>query len=414
MSVEFNIARRLSSRRNGLRAGVMERVATIATIISLAIIVVTLSVVEGFKRNIDTLLTGASSDIVVTAPESRGVVSSAVLPNSEAIETILNGSDMVASYSTYLAKAAVIKSDENIVGVMLKGVDSLYNMEFFKRHIIEGELPRFTGEPRSRDVIISRRIAESMDVGVGDRIEMVFVDSESGLLRDRFSISGIYETGLTGVDNTLVLSDVRNVKRFYDRSQEWVTGYEVWLTNEADSELVAEELNDKFVELYFETEINAEAFTIESIFPQLFSWLATHDVNALFITVIMIIVALLNMTTALLIIVLERQRMIGELRAMGMGRVGVVKIFVARALFIISRGVIIGTMLGVALCVVQHFFGVVPLPAEGYILSTVPAALCWGQWLVAIVATIVITLVMMILPSLLATKVSPSKAIRYE
>lgn len=413
MNLEFNIARRLSSRRNGHRAGVMERVATIATTISLAVIIVTLSVVDGFKHNIDSLLTGASADIIVTAPESRGVVSSAVIPKGEAIESIITD-DRVEGYSSYLAKLAVIKSDENIIGVMLKGVDSLYNMEFFAEHLIEGSLPRLVGEPRSRDVIVSRRVAQSMAIGVGDRIEMVFIDDNSGVLRDRFSVSGIYETGITGVDNALVLSDIRNVKRFYDRSQESVTGYEVRLKRGVDTELMADELNDKFVQLYLDSEINAEAFTIESIYPQLFSWLATHDVNAVFITVIMIIVALLNMTTALLIIVLERQRMIGELRAMGMGRISIVKIFVARALFIISRGVVIGTLLGVALCLVQHFFGVVPLPAEGYILSTVPAALCWGRWLVAILATVVITLVMMILPSLLATRVSPSKAIRYE
>ena len=120
------------------------------------------------------------------------------------------------------------------------------------------------------------------------------------------------------------------------------------------------------------------------------------------------------MTTALLIIVLERQRMSGELRAMGMRRSGVVRIFVYRALFIISRGVVLGAIIGVAICLVQHFWGVVPLPSEGYILTTVPAALCWGRWLMAVVATIVVTLVVMILPAMLAAQVSPSKAIRYE
>jgi lipoprotein-releasing system permease protein len=128
----------------------------------------------------------------------------------------------------------------------------------------------------------------------------------------------------------------------------------------------------------------------------------------------MIIVALLNMTTALLIIVLERQKMIGELRAMGMSHRGVVRIFVFRALFIISRGVIIGAVIGIILSLVQHYFGVLPLPSEGYILTTVPASLCWGRWLVAVVSTIVITLIMMILPAMLAARVSPSKAIRYE
>ena len=391
----------------------MERVATIATAISLAVIIVTLSVVAGFKQNIDELLTGASADIVVTAPESRGVVSSAVLPKGEQIERLFQH-DMVDNYSSYLAKLAVVKSDDNIVGVMLKGVDSLYNMKFFEKHLIEGDMPRLTGEPRSKDIIISRSVARSMDIGVGDRVEMVFIDGSSGVLRDRFAVSGVYETGLTGIDDMLVISDIRNVKRFYDRSQEWVTGYELNLKPGSNAELVAEELNDRLVELYLEHEINAEAFTIATIFPQLFGWLATHDVNAIFITVIMIIVALLNMTTALLIIVLERQRMIGELRAMGIKRSGVVRIFVFRALFIIMRGVVMGAAIGVILCLIQHFFGVVPLPAEGYILTTVPAALCWGRWLVAVVATIVITLVMMILPSMLAARVSPSKAIRYE
>ena len=413
MNVEFDIARRLSSRKSGLRAGIMERVATIATTISLAVIIVTLSVVAGFKLNIDELLTGASADIVVTAPESRGVVSSAVVPKCGELEQVLNH-DMVESYSSYLAKLAVVKSDDNIVGVMLKGVDSLYSMNFFEKHLVEGDLPRLVGEPRSKDIIISRAVAQSMDIGVGDRVEMVFIDGSSGVLRDRFAVSGIYETGLTGIDDMLVISDIRNVKRFYDRSQEWVTGYELKLKSEADSELVADELNDRLIELYLEHEINAEAFTIATIFPQLFGWLATHDVNAIFITVIMIIVALLNMTTALLIIVLERQRMIGELRAMGITRGGVVRIFVFRALFIIMRGVVMGAVIGVILCLIQHFFGVVPLPAEGYILNRVPAALCWGRWLVAVVATIVITLVMMILPSMLAARVSPSKAIRYE
>ena len=413
MNVEFDIARRLSSRKSGLRAGIMERVATIATTISLAVIIVTLSVVAGFKQNIDELLTGASADIVVTAPESRGVVSSAVVPKCGELEQVLNH-DMVESYSSYLAKLAVVKSDDNIVGVMLKGVDSLYNMKFFEKHLVEGAMPRLMGEPRSKDIIISRAVAQSMDIGVGDRVEMVFIDGSSGVLRDRFAVSGIYETGLTGIDDMLVISDIRNVKRFYDRSQEWVTGYELKLKSEADLELLADELNDRLIELYLEHEINAEAFTIATIFPQLFGWLATHDVNAIFITVIMIIVALLNMTTALLIIVLERQRMIGELRAMGIKRRGVVRIFVFRALFIIMRGVVMGAVIGVILCLIQHFFGVVPLPAEGYILNRVPAALCWGRWLVAVVATIVITLVMMILPSMLAARVSPSKAIRYE
>ena len=193
----------------------------------------------------------------------------------------------------------------------------------------------------------------------------------------------MFKTGLDVVDDALVISDIRNVERFYTNGKSAVTGYELWLQPGADVEVGAAVLNQRFIELYYEHEINAEAFTMQTIYPNLFGWLATHDVNALFISIIMIIVALLNMTTALLIIVLERQTMIGELRAMGMSRWSVVKVFVFRAMFIVMRGVGWGTLCGIALVMLQHIFGIMPLPAEGYILSTVPVAISMSRALFA-------------------------------
>lgn len=413
MSNEFYIAKRLSSRKHGERAGIMERVATVATAISLCVIVVTLSVVVGFKQSVDRLLSGASADVVVTAPQSMGLLSPVLLERNAELERVLM-SDGVDHLSPYLAKEGVIKSDDNIVGVVLKGVDSLYDFSFFERYLVDGELPRVGREPRSRDVIISSNIAQKMDVGVGDRIEMLFVDDKDGLLRDRFAVSGVFKTGLDVVDDMLIISDIRNVERFYVDGKSSVTGYELWLAEGYDVEAVQQMLNDSLVELYFSHEINAEAFSMQQIHPNLFGWLATHDVNALFITIIMIVVALLNMTTALLIIVLERQRMIGQLRAMGMSRASVVRVFIFRALFIVMRGVLWGSAVGIMLVVVQHTFAIMPLPSEGYILSTVPVALCWQLWMVAIVVASAVTMLMMILPALFAAKVSPSKAIRYE
>ena len=413
MSNEFYIAKRLSSRKHGERAGIMERVATIATTISLTVIVITLSVVVGFKQSVDNLLRGASADIVVTAPQSMGTLSPVLLERNENLTEVLDRGEVVR-FSPYLAKEGVIKSDENIVGVVLKGVDSLYDLRFFEQYLVEGELPRIGREPRSRDVMLSTDVAQKMDIGVGERIEMLFVDTDDGLLRDRFEVSGLFKTGLDMIDNTLVISDIRNVERFYADGKSAVTGYELWLDEGVDVEAYSDVLNTDFMNLYFEHEINAEAFTMQTIYPNLFGWLATHDVNALFITIIMIIVALLNMTTALLIIVLERQMMIGELRAMGMSRWSVVKVFIYRALFIVMRGVGWGTLIGIVLVVVQALCGVVPLPADGYILSTVPVAMCWLLWLAAVVVASVVTMIVMILPALYAAKVSPAKAIRYE
>ncbi|MBQ8367035.1 MAG: ABC transporter permease [Alistipes sp.] len=413
MRVEFDIARRLSSRRAGAKAGIMERVATIATGVSIAVIIITLSVVIGFKHDLRNLLTGASADITVTAPQSGGVVSGKRIEHSAPLVEALQHPD-IARYSPYTAKEGVLKSDDNILGVMLKGVDDCFDPTFYKEHIVEGRFPRIGLEPRTKDILISESIARKMDVAVGDRIEMVFVDAEGGILRDRFEISGLYHTGVDIIDNGIVLTDIRNVARLYDGNSAMVTGFDLWLREGAESDIVARELNGGFIDLYLATGCQAEAFTAEAVFPDIFGWLATHDITAMAVVVIMIIVALLNMTTSLLIIVLERQRMIGELRALGMRRGAVVGIFLFRALFITARGVVWGAMAGIVIVVIQHLWAVVPLPSEGYLLEAVPVALCWGWWLAAIVATIAITLIVMLLPAALAAKISPTKIMRYE
>lgn len=412
LRVEFDIARRLSQRKGGTGTGVMERVATVATAVSLMVMVVTLSVVVGFKQDIDHLLSGATADIVVSAPQSRGVVSSVRIERDSTIESLIGREPSVVRYSPYIAKEGVLKSDENIVGILLKGIDSLYDTSFYKEHIVEGTLPRVGETPRRRDIIISERVAKEMDVSLGDRVEMVVVDDNGGILRDRFNICGIFHTGIDVVDGSLVLTDMRNVARLYDGNDRAVTGYELWLDERADAASVARRLNKRFVDLYFETGINGEAYALQQIYPEIFGWLATHDVNAVVVVVIMVVVALLNMITSLLITVLERRRMIGELRAMGARRMMVVRVFMFRALIVVVRGVVWGLVLGIALCVVQHLWAPIPLPEGGYILSRVPAAMCWGWWALAAVVTVAVTMVVMTLPALLSARVSPADSMR--
>ena len=413
MKTEFYIARRLSNRKAGGKAGVMERVATVATAVSLAVVVITLSVVIGFKDELDAKISGSVSDIVITAPQSRGLMSGVYVERGEAIEQLLDD-ERVERYSVYRAKAGVIKSDDNIVGTMLKGVDSLYDASFFAEALILGDLPRLAGEPRSKDILISESTAQKMDITVGDRVEMVFIDDDGTVLRDRFAVSGIYRTGFGAFDNAYALTDMRNVVRLYDGVNEHITGYEVWLCDGVDRAAMAEDLNYSLMELYYNHGIIAEAFAIDDIFGEIFGWLATHDVNAVVIVVIMIIVALLNMTTALLIIVFERKRMIGELRALGMRRRAIIGVFVYRALFIVLRGVAWGASIGVALSIVEHIYHIIPLSAEGYLLDAVPATLCWGWWVVTIVATIAVTLIVMLLPAALSARISPAETMRYE
>lgn len=413
MRTEFYIARRLSNRRDGNKAGVMERVATIATAVSLAVVIVTLSVVVGFKEELNAKISGSVSDVVITAPESRGVVSSRAIKRNETIEQLL-ADERIERYSVYRSKEGVVKSDENIVGVLLKGIDSLYNLDFYRESLTAGELPRLTGDPRSKDILMSQSIARKMDAEVGDRVEMVFIDANGSVLRDRFAISGIYRTGVDALDNAYIITDIRNVARLYEGNDQLITGYEVWLKEGVDREAMASDYNDNRLDIYLMEGIDTYAFAIDDIFYEVFSWLATHDVNAVVIVVIMIIVALLNMTTALLIIVFERKRMIGELRALGMRRRSIIEVFLYRAMFIVVRGVAWGAVVGIAIALAEHYFHLIPLSAEEYMLDAVPAAMCWGWWVVAIAASIIITYVVMLLPAAFSARISPSETMRYE
>ena len=411
MRNEFYIARRLSSRRDGNKAGVMERVATIATAVSLAVVIVTLSVVVGFKEELNAKISGSVSDVVITAPESRGVVSGKAIERCDAIESLLDD-ERVERYSVYRSKEGVLKSEENIVGVLLKGVDSLYDSSFYEERMLEGAFPNLSAEPRKKEILLSERVAQKMDISVGDRVEMVFIDERSGVLRDRFTLSGIYHTGVDFLDNSYAITDMRNVARLY--GGDMLTGYDIWLDEGIDAEVFAEDMDNALLELYFTHGVLAEAFSMQRLFPHIFGWLATHDVTALAVVVIMLIVALLNITTSLLIIVMERQRMIGVLRALGMHRGAVIRIFLYRALFILGRGMVWGIAIALTMIFVQHTWAIIPLPTEGYLLDAVPAALCWGWWILAIAGIVIATVVFMLIPATFSTRISPSVIMRYE
>ncbi len=389
----------------------MERVAVVATAVSLAVIIVTLSVVVGFKQDLHQLISGATADVTITAPQSGGVVSNVGVPRCDAVDRVLED-ERIERWSCFTTKEGVLKSDDNIVGVLLKGVDSLYNTDFYAERIVAGDMPTLGGEPRKKELLLSERVAQRMDAKVGDRIEMVFVDEHSGVLRDRFVVSGLYATGVEFIDNSYAITDIRNVSRLYN--EDMLTGYDLWLKEGVDAEMFAKDMDLKLLELYFTEGVNIEAFSMQRIFPTAFNWLATHDVTALVVVIIMIVVALLNMTTSLLIIVMERQRMIGELRALGMRRGSVIRLFVFRALFILGRGVIWGVAAGLVLVVVQHIWNVVPLPAEGYLLDAVPTAMCWGWWIATTAGVVLTTMLFMLIPAAFSTRISPSVVMRYE
>ena len=406
MNLELFIARRIARNGPGNRPGVMVRIAVVAVALSVTVMILALAVIMGFKREITDRVTGFSAQVEVADLRSAGSIESVPVPRSEQLERAIRSAGEVVRLAPYAVKGGVVKTPDAILGVMLKGVDGGYDWSFFRDHLLEGELPRVGDSIRTKEILISRSVAREMGLVPGDKVEMLFVESEKSPRRDRFKVSGIYATGMDEFDRSVAMTDLRNVQRLADWSSDEVSGYEVTLADFSQAEDFSRRLNDMLLDS------DREAFW--DLFPTVFDWLKTHDVNAAVILVIMVVVAVFNMATALLTLVLERTRMIGLLKTMGMNSASLRRIFLYRALMLILRGVVWGNAIGLGICLLQYYFHLIPLDPEGYMLSEVPVAFGVGWWLALNAGVVAVILTLLMLPASIISQVKPVEAIRYD
>lgn len=414
MRLEFFIARRLDRTSEGDRPGVMVRIAVISVALGMAVMILSLAVITGFKREVTRKLTGFAGHIEVTDVRSVNALESTPVRRSGRLEELIASADGVASAAPYAVKGGIVKTADAVQGVQLRGVDGSYDWSFFAEHLVGGELPRVGDSVRTKDILVSRRLADRLELPVGEKVEMLFVERGAAPRRDRFRIAGIYATGMDEMDEVTVLTDLRNVQRLAGWQPDEVTGYVVRTTDFDRAEEIAWQLGRMLLYEDDDPSHNLAVNSVVTLYPNIFDWLKAHDVNAAVIIGIMLAVAFFNMAMALLILVMERTRMIGLLKAMGMTDGSVQLVFLFRAAFITLRGVVWGNLAGWAICLAQRLFHLVKLDSEGYLLSEVPVAFGWGWWLAlnaGVVATIVVLLT---LPAYLISSVKPDETIRYE
>lgn len=391
----------------------MVRIAVISVALSVAVMILSLAVIMGFKREITTRVTGFVAHVEVSDLRSVRSIESAAITRSEALEEMIRATGSVEGLAPYATKGGVVKTSDAILGMMLKGVDGAYDWSFFRDHLKEGELPRVGDSIRTKDILISRSMAREMKLAPGDKVEMLFVEGDQTPRRDRFKVSGVYATGMDDFDRVMVMTDLRNVQRLCDWSTDQVSGYEVMLEDAIQSGDFAQRLNSALLRADREEFWNLTALSAQELYPNIFDWLRTHDLNAAVILIIMTVVAVFNMATALLTLVLERTRMIGLLKTMGMNNTSLRRIFLYRALFIIVRGVVWGNLIGVGLCLTQHYFHLLKLDPAGYMLSEVPVAFGAGWWLLLNAGVIAVIFMLLVLPASIISYIKPDESIRY-
>lgn len=412
-NLEYLLARRTAAHDGESRAAVMMRIATISVALALTVMIVTLAVFNGFRGEIYADLRGFGADIQLM--EVSGLRRDAQPVEYEPLlaERVAEIKG-VRSVAPYIIMGGMAKSGDETLGLQLKGVDSAYDTSWWQSRLVEGTLPDIKGEERTKQLLLSRTTAQRLNVGVDDKVEILYVSAISGARRDSYKVSGLYHTGLEEMDASMALADLRDVRRTVAWEDGMISGYDVALERMKDSERVAEAIDEM---LFMDEDIQTTSClpaTLALRHPVVFDWLKAHTVIAQVVIIIMMAVLLFNMAAAMLIMVFDRIGMIGALKAQGMRSSAIRRVFLYRAAILFVRGAVWGNAVGGAFVVVQALWQPIKLDPYGYMLSVLPVSVDWRWWVVLNVATLVATIAVMVLPSAMVARIRPEESLKYK
>ena len=358
----------------------MVHIATAAVAVSIAVVVISLSVIFGFKEQISMLVSGTVADVTITNPYANRQPELHPINDNESLRDILSSTKNIAHTERYALRKGVIRGTKGAVGILLKGVDAEANTSLTAERVESGIMPRME-EARRKEILLSKSVADKIGASTNSRVEFVLLDGDTPQ-RELFKVCGIYRSALGESGAELALTDIRNVQKLNGWEPAQISGYACRLHDLNIAYQTADIINLRLMREY-EGEESLYAISSEEQHPEIFGWLETHDVNATVIITIMLIVAIFNMISALLILVLERTRMVGILKSMGMQNRNIRQIFTNRAARIIAVGMVIGNAFAVALLLLQRHLHLIKLDEMGYFLSEVPVSLGVG-WIVGI------------------------------
>ena len=414
MNLPFFIAKRIYSdqgdKRKVSRPAI--RIATLGVGIGLAVMIVTVCVVLGFQHTIRDKVIGFGSHIQVQNIMAFSSIDRYPVCIDDSMMSVMKNFKGVKHVERYAITQGILKTDEDFLGVLFKGVGPEYDMTFLKQHLIEGEMPQFSDTTSTNKILISKLIADKLQLKAGERIYAYFIDDN--VRTRRFTISGIYQTNMTRFDESLCFTDIYTACKLNGWEEDQVSGAEILVEDfeqlqATDDEVIAKvnRTTDKYLNTY-------SSQTIYEAYPQVFTWLELLDINVWIILALMVCVAGFTMISGLLIIILERTQMIGVLKALGARNKTIRHTFLWFAAFIIGQGILLGNIIGLGIVLLQKSTGIFTLDAQTYYVSEVPMELNIPLILLLNIATLIISIFVLIAPSYLISHIHPAKSMRYE
>lgn len=385
------------------------RIATIGVAIGLAVMIVTVSVVLGFKHTIRDKVAGFGSHIQVVNVQSSErpiCIDDGTLHTYQSVEGVRHA-------ERFATTRCILKTDDDFLGVMLKGIAQEYDTTFLSSCITDGQLPLFSDSSTQYQLVVSKTIADKLRLSTGDRIFAYFIGDDNVRAR-RFTVSGIYQTNMKRFDDLICITDLYAVQRLNQWDSLQCSGAELLLS---DLDQLAAVDQRVLQTLHGNPDCDGQfsvPYTIHELYPQLFSWLELLDINVWIILGLMIAVAGFTMISGLLIIILERTQMIGLLKALGARNSTIRHTFLWFATFIIGRGLLCGNLTGIGLVLLQQYTGIIKLDAQTYYVSEAPMELSIPLVLVLNCSTLLISVLVLIIPSYLVSYIHPARSMHYE
>ena len=414
LKLEVFIARRIfKSREEGKQvSSPAVRVAIASIAIGLAVMLLSIAIIVGFKREVRSKVIGFGSHIQITALDNNASYETQPIAVSDTlIDRILSvpGVKRVEVFST---KPGIIKTRNDFLGVVLKGIDEHYDWDFFKQNIVEGSIIQILPDETTDEVIISKDIADKLHLKLDSTFVAYFVQQD--VRARKFKIKGIYQTNFAEYDKIFIIADIKRVRRLNNWENDQVSGLEILVNDYNRIDPITDEvyfavspLQDRFGNHFFTR-------SIKQLNPLIFSWLGVLDMNVVIIILLMLAVSVFTMISGLLIIILERANMIGILKSLGENNRSIREIFLYISFFLIGKGLVLGNLIGLSIYFLQKYTGFLTLDPEIYYTSTVPVDLSIGNFLLLNIGTLIISMLMLIGPSYMIARISPEKTIHFE
>jgi lipoprotein-releasing system permease protein len=409
LNISGFIAKRIAFNQQRSFSRFVIRLSVTATIISVMVMIITLAFAEGFQTTISDKVFSFWGHIRIHNYETSriSIAEETPIPRNDSVTRLIKEIPEIKTIQAYATKNAILKTSENIEGALFKGVDSDYNFNNIQKFLVSGRWIRFSDSSYSNEINLSEAMAKELKLKVGDNLLIFFIQSGGASPRPRkLTIAGIFKTGIEEYDKLIALGDLKLIQRLNNWTPEQVGGYEVFLKDYNDMDRISEDI-------MYKIPIDFRSSTIREIFPNIFDWLYLQNKTIAIVLIIMVIIAILNLVTCLLILVLERTRMIGVLKALGAYNITIQKIFLIHGSIISIAGLVGGNILGLLVCWLQAKFGFIKLPEDAYYISQAAVHIVWWQILLVNLFTFLICFLVLLIPSLVVRRIQPVRAIQF-